>query len=136
MAREVVWSEDKFFFLPEIGTRLRLSEDWEFDLHSEHRNSTFFKQISITSYYQLNSPTKAKVRAGGKLTVDRIYIRKGAKDYSSVTFHLKKGAEVEYNGGLYKMNGARFWAKLRDVNKMHVQVDLNSVPGLEVNDDN
>lgn len=42
------------------------------------------------------------------LKIDRIYIRKGNKDYSSISFWVKSG--------LYK--GARFWAKLEDCNKI------------------
>ena len=130
--KEALWSEDKIFFLPEIGTKLALCEDWEFDLHRERRNDKFFPQIGIPVYWKLNaSSVKIKILKGSHLTVDRIYIRKGVKEYSSVTFYVKKGAQVEYNGGLYKMRGARFWAKLHDVNRLRVQVDLNTVPGLE-----
>ncbi|MDD3988210.1 MAG: hypothetical protein PHC93_04580 [Candidatus Omnitrophica bacterium] len=48
--------------------------------------------------------------AGTILKVDRIYIRKGKgmSDFSSLTFYIKNGP--------YK--GARFWAKLNDVNQI------------------
>lgn len=48
--------------------------------------------------------------AGTELLVDRVYIRKGAKDFSSLSFFIKNGP--------YK--GARFWAKLNEVNQMEV----------------
>lgn len=131
--KEPLWSEDKVFFLPEIGTKLRLSEDWEFDLYPERRNDKFFPQIglNISVWGPRREPYRVKVLRDSMLTVDRIYIRKGAKDYSSVTFYIRKGAKVEYNGGLYIMKGARFWAKLHDVNTLKVKVDITTVPGLE-----
>lgn len=43
---------------------------------------------------------------GTILKIDRIYIRKGNKDFSSITFWIKSG---EYKG-------QRFWAKLSDCN--------------------
>lgn len=45
------------------------------------------------------------------LKVDRVYIRKGAKDFSSLTFFIKSGP--------YK--GARFWAKLNEVNQIFIK---------------
>lgn len=48
------------------------------------------------------------------LSVDRIYIRKGVSEYSSITFYLK---ETTWSGMPRKKKGAtRFWAKLADVN--------------------
>ena len=46
---------------------------------------------------------------GTQLRVDRIYIRKGSSEYSSVSFWIKSGP--------YK--GKRFWAKLEDVNTIN-----------------
>lgn len=130
--KEPDWSETKQFFLPEIGTKLVLVEDWEFDLYPEHRNSKLFEHIGISHMYAMgDNPHHVRIKEGSELTVDRIYIRKGVSDYSSVTFYLKKGATLYYNSGLYLSRGARFWAKLHDVNIMKVRVDLNTVPGLE-----
>lgn len=54
--------------------------------------------------------------AGALLTIDRIFIRKGAAHFDSVTFWLKaKQAPVTINGRLVKKS-VRFWAKLDDVN--------------------
>ena len=43
------------------------------------------------------------------LEVDRIYIRKGAKDFSSITFKVR-GKKVE-----------RFWVSLNEVNLMQIE---------------
>ena len=51
------------------------------------------------------------MEASTSLKIDRIYIRKGGAEYSSLTFWVKSGP--------YK--GARFWAKLSDVNTICFQ---------------
>lgn len=63
--------------------------------------------------------------AGTLLKVDRIYIRKGAKDYSSVTFHAKN---IEIVNGEFviskkkKPKSFRFWAKLHDCNNINFEL--------------
>jgi len=54
------------------------------------------------------------------LSIDRIFIRKGASDFDSVTFWLKaKQNPVTINGRQLKKS-LRFWAKLDDVNRIEV----------------
>lgn len=53
---------------------------------------------------------------GTVLEVDRIYIRKGASDFSSVTFRIKGGK-----------TSPRFWAKLEDVNKIEATIQEKEV---------
>ncbi|MEZ2310823.1 hypothetical protein AB6809_29685 [Paraburkholderia sp. RCC_158] len=54
------------------------------------------------------------------LSIDRIFIRKGAADFDSVTFWLKaKQNPVAINGRTIKKS-VRFWAKLDDVNRIEV----------------
>lgn len=112
-------------FIPEIGTRIRLTDDWTFDLHREHRNAgaSFLagwdppKGYSFSWAYDEGEPKVAKVTIpkGCILTVDRIYIRKGASDFSSVTFFLRKSKDKAENPF---GQGCRFWAKLADVNNI------------------
>jgi len=52
--------------------------------------------------------------AGTELTIDRLYIRKGISDYSSVSFNLNKTDHEALNVKGRK----RFWAKLEDVNRL------------------
>jgi hypothetical protein len=65
------------------------------------------------------------IPAGTILAVDRIYIRKGASDYSSITFYAKELGEVMVQGRRWfgtskpkKKKALRFWAKLEDCNKI------------------
>lgn len=59
--------------------------------------------------------------AGTILIVDRVYIRKGLKDYSSLSFIVKNLGEVtisNYNNKKKKVTTQRFWAKLEDCNNI------------------
>jgi len=119
------WSEPLAFFVPDIGTVVRLKEDWTFRLYSESRNRDAFDAVGME--YNPRSHEELTIKAGSALKVDRVYIRKGAKEYSSITFNVQKGPEnVAVAAGrehVFKKKGVRFWAKLSDVNKMVVEVD-------------
>lgn len=62
---------------------------------------------------------------GTILKVDRVYIRKGAKDFSSITFHAKN---LEIVNGEFtisnkkKPKSFRFWAKLSDCNTINFEL--------------
>ena len=129
-------------FVPEIGTELKLAEDWYFNLYAEYRNETLGKlhgfELQWLAWEEWsNRPEEFKylhytwikdgerkysipvvIPAGTILKVDRIYIRKGNKDFSSITFTAPKFASVEmesWNKTKYK-RGIRFWAKLSECN--------------------
>jgi hypothetical protein len=110
-------------FIPELGSRLKLSKDWSFTLHPEHRNLAMYTEAEqeLQNRLRYNDPNRREVLAqlqrtvklpkGTVLQVDRIYIRAGAKDFSSVTFRL-----VEKK--------ARFWVKLDEVNSLEFTPEL------------
>ncbi len=58
------------------------------------------------------------IPAGSVLAVDRIFIRKGMDDWSSLTFYLKELPGVSFK------KKPRFWAKLSDCN--NIMFDLVS----------
>lgn len=174
-------------FIPEIGTKLTLLQDWNFKLFPEHRNEGAFKRLFNDSDYRVlwkdfahktenkiaiwksydgrqHSTTYQKITfeltedrmlipktpamaewkhepvtdiilndldgrgdiayyvafwkntslpKGTVLTIDRIYIRKGAGEYSSLSFWaLIPGDKKRF----------RFWAKLDDVNRIECSV--------------
>jgi cytochrome c1 len=72
-----------------------------------------------------NEKIKITLPAGTILQVDRIYIRKGASNYSSVTFYCKSLPSVSINDRFNpkkKPNKAvRFWVKLDDCNKIEFE---------------
>jgi hypothetical protein len=63
---------------------------------------------------------------GTVLAVDRIYIRKGASDYSSITFYAKGLGESEiknrWSNRVTKWKAQRFWAKLSDCNQIEFEL--------------
>lgn len=117
-------------FIPEIGTILTLAEDWTFKVVNEQRNAGLAEIQGLTTgdYYHPFGTTESDewrgkfgqrrvpndagsytFPAGTSLEVDRIYIRKGNEDFSSVTFKTRVKGKV-----------LRFFAKLDDVDKMEV----------------
>lgn len=61
------------------------------------------------------------LRAGTRLKVDRIYMRRGQSDFDSVTFRCNLWAS-NFGDPLFtasrRLKSFRFWAKLDDVNKI------------------
>ena len=123
-------------YVPEIKDQLLLQEDWTFKFYPERRNVPLGiklglaekgphsyswplwkvdgKFVSGRDFIFIDSEDfhyTVTLKAGTLLQVDRIYIRKGNSDYSSLSFYIKNG---EYKG-------ARFWAKLKDVNEINFE---------------
>ena len=134
-------------YIPEIGAVIRLTQDWTFDLYNEDRNSSMMERMGDTrpiAYYRQNKnfgSIPVTVPAGAELKLDRIYIRKGNSEYSSVTFlwmgerTCQKFVEesVRRYDGPYSWvdipytskkpgRAVRFWAKLDDVNKIECEI--------------
>lgn len=128
------------FNIPELGTSIKLAKDWRFALHHEHRNRSLFEVLNLPYLHDWHNnpdplPTMVTMPKGTVLKVDRIYIRKGASDYSSVTFlapgkKTTKKTEIRtgrrFNGvgpgvpftyvETFPARGVRFWVKLFDAN--------------------
>ena len=120
-------------YIPENGDSIRLTTDWTFDLYNEDRNSSLMEKIGDTrkcigDWSPDYGAIPCTIPAGAELKIDRVYIRKGKSDYSSITF-LWKGealpAKIEQyrTGEYYKIprQPIRFWAKLTDVNKIEFE---------------
>lgn len=123
-------------FIPTIGTRLVLAEPWTFHLHDEYRNEKFYKAFhgeikrtnehwsdcrgnsspveTPTHWHKTHDkpqPIETTLPKGSVIEVDRLYLRKGAGEFDSLTFRLISGVP--------KVKG-RFWAKLNEVNNIEV----------------
>jgi hypothetical protein len=165
-------------FVPELGTEIVLSSDWNFTLFEEYRNSSLIEVLEarkqphrmeaqkildasckelkkvlderpslgrysdwgggyygIQTYFVFedwkselavywkdrleveDAATKsmdACLVSGTKLKIERIYIRKGSSEYSSLTFRIIDSPD-ELLRGKKKL---RFWAKLEDCNNI------------------
>lgn len=112
--------------IPELGTKLKLSEDWEFDLYEESRNDALWLVLTgKRPEWCLRTPNKKSfvLPKGTVITVDRIYIRKGSSEFSSVSFNLdRKTLNADHSKIIAKLAKAkgrcRFWVKLVDTNKI------------------
>lgn len=96
-------------YIPEIGDSMTLSSDWKFKLYVEYRNKSLFKYFNLPFQHGCNEYDDVTLPSGTVLKIDRIYIRKGLSDFSSVSFY----ATIPK----YK-NSVRFWVKLDDVNNI------------------
>lgn len=111
------------FYIPEIGDKIKLTKPWQFTLFYEHRNNQFIAAIRPdapppgTGYMADGRSVSATLPTNTVLRVDRIYVRKGKSDWSSVSFVV-----VEMPGSSAKHRGfsgkGRFWAKLEDCNEI------------------
>lgn len=138
------------FYVPEIKDQIVLTEDWSFTLHAEERNSDLamhfgwkhswenipnppagltgnfldvWKDIETLKISQ--TELQVTLPKGTILQIDRIYIRKGNKDFSSITFFAKNlGSVVRDNFMSTKKTNKkalRFWAKLEECNKIQYE---------------
>jgi len=117
-------------YIPQIGDTIQLTADWKFDLYNETRNETLMRFIKDERVSEMNdwrriiTAESFVIPAGSKLKIDRIYIRKGQDDFSSVTFFwVDKRTEsyIEECWGKQVKKPARpvrFWTKLDDVNNI------------------
>lgn len=162
-------------YIPEIGDKIVLTEDWTFDMYYESRNDIFFESIMDHPLFERDAVTKTAydilrksninpdeiyygetrlnrlvydlsdanihwklakgfitvdgsltkfpvdqqfydrirpkmtIPAGTAIFVDRVYIRKGAADFSSITFRVEKFPADK---------SSRFWVKLSDSRKI------------------
>lgn len=105
------------FCIPSLGTKVVLAEGWTFNLHYERRNKSLIEKAGLSTpncwYTNRNGCAPMTLPAGTKLMVDRIYIRRPFKDFDSVTFRIEKDGCPDK-----AFCSVRFWAKLRDVNKI------------------
>jgi len=131
-------------FIPSIGDSIELTRGWEFPVYFENRNSKLIQRLKPN--FQPGSWWSPEVQSqsalcflekGTILKVARIYIRQGKSEWDSITFTIvsapkdgKRAAKkvlsrTDFDNGVrlpekvQKLKGARFWAKLVDVNEMN-----------------
>lgn len=136
------WTEPMHLFVPDIGTVIRLTDYWGFRLYQEYRNAGIIELMGLFEG-QSNRPWQERgplplahlrLKPGAELTVDRIYVRQGAGEYSSLSFWVEKGAVIEelrnprYDGSNTIKKRTRFWVKLIDANRIKGLVSIVTLP--------
>lgn len=84
---------------------------WDNDKYIDDKNFDYGELTPID--YSAEFTTPFCVPKGTILVVDRVYIRRGLRDFSSLTFRTKSSPQKELN-----KKGIKFWAKLSDVNRI------------------
>ncbi len=119
-------------FIPDVGDQIKLDADWQFKLQCEHRNISLLDAFEIPEdqrdYANRWGNAQPKffdmmLPAGTVLKIDRVYIRKGLQDYSSITFLVVsspfRAAATKKNGGTSNKS-ARFWVKLAETRNIQI----------------
>lgn len=124
-------------FIPEIGTEVENREDWTFELYQEYRNSDIYLADGKKegSHFDLESYTRT-LPAGSRFAVDRIYVRKGAKEFSSVTLRILDTTDavlVKAKGN--RKSFGRFWVKLADFNNANFSVVVDTSISADASED-
>lgn len=131
-------------FVPEIGTEIRVSKPWTFDLYHESRNSNLWGLTKghtkgcnnynvACSLRQRNEnevdTTSLTFPVGTCLTIKRIYVRVGAKDFSSITMSITSSPDARLVPKGKK--STTFWVKLTDFNTLNADIvkDTTMVKG-------
>jgi hypothetical protein len=108
-------------FIPEIGTKIKLEQDWQITLYSEYRNYSLFKPFDLNS----KENSIVELPKGLLLKVDRFYIRKGSSQFSSLTFSIPKvktkAEKLEYPHNI-TFGGCKFWVKLHECNGLNMSL--------------
>lgn len=144
-------------YIPRLGDTLVLKKDWTFSVLNEYRNVSLLAYMDIRSpsgstyvdekrdlyrFYREHYPNTHRwsctLGRGVKLRVDRIYIRKGAREFDSVSFLLHNASVAGYDVEVtnWAIDGktrrptistyrepkrqVRFFAPLDDVNQMEI----------------
>lgn len=128
-------------FIPTIGTRIQLTQDWTFTIICEYRNDNLGIMVGKArpdgywADWGAGGGNGRKVSEWGEekgtvtlpqgiiLTCDRIYIRKGASGYDSVSFWLNSNPNLKFGGTEIPIaKKVRFFAKLHDVNGIEFEI--------------
>jgi hypothetical protein len=123
-------TKDKFLCFADVGTKVRLEEEWNFALYNEYRNKSLGLLLCEDKWKKAQNTWPPKpidfitLPAGTELAIERVYIRAQLGDFSSITFRVTKIDDPRFFGpgkGTNKdktvLKKARFWAKLADVNE-------------------
>lgn len=124
-------------FIPEIGTLIKIEEDWIFTLYAEYRNRSLFEKIDETNNIQKRNFKNdiVDLPKGLVVKVNRVYIRQGLSQFSSITFTVpkpksKKDVKEMPQNVIY--GGCKFWVKLHECNGLQFSIINRNVETSEL----
>ena len=111
-------------FVPRVGDKIKLIENWTCSIYSEYRNKSVFSALGIEEGRDTQQNViSVTIPKGTVLNFARVYIRAPASDYDSVTFSVE-------DSPLKSLKKARFWVKATEASKIeyeHYSPDLNEI---------
>lgn len=104
------WTDDEILQI--------LSQEWDRINLANSTNGTYNVRVIdlMNKWHRGSFSTPVTLPKGTVLTVDRLYIRKGATNFDSLSFYIGNAPK---GVGFKKQGKIRFWAKLPDVNKIN-----------------
>lgn len=119
------------FNIPSIGDQVKLIKDWNAPIPVESRNDKFIclmdpsqhDNVKKNMWYWYEESKKPMsfvnvvIPKGTQLTVDRIYIRKGKKEFDSISFVVTELPGKELGKKIFGIR-ARFWVKLAELKNL------------------
>lgn len=91
------------FFIPELGTKIKNPDDWTFSVIVDHRNMCLFEAENVPFPTKWTDPTFQKHAFNKTLPkdsifqIDRIYVRKGAEEWSSVSLFILETTDPKFS---------------------------------------
>lgn len=114
-------------YIPALGDRIKLTADWTFLLFPEYRNEALYSYLGIEYPNTPGAkPVQVTLQAGTELSINRIHIRHGNREFDSITFSVI-GAPPQKRQSNVNLTRVRFWAKLADVNTIEFESILTRV---------
>lgn len=111
-------------FIPRVGDKIKLIENWTCSIYSEDRNKRVFEALGIEAGDDTQENViSITIPKGTVLNFARVYIRAPASDYDSVTLSVE-------DSPLKKLKKARFWVKATEASKIeyeHYSPDLSEI---------
>lgn len=106
-------------YIPRIGDKIKLIENWNASIHSESRNERVFDALGIALNKESTGVNKDTIinviiPKGTVLSFSRIYLRSPASTFDSITF-------VVVDSPIKKLIKTRFWVKATDASQIEFE---------------
>lgn len=98
-------------FIPQVGDKIEISNNWNCKIYNESRNSTVFEALGIDVSTKNNSNIDITFPKGTVFKITRLYVRAPASSFDSITLSI-------VSSPIKKLAKTKFWVKIMDANNM------------------